>query len=227
MKKILKIISLLLILMMIVMCMVSCGGSDSSDSSDTASNTEDSAASEDNATEDTATEEPAQSEESQTSDEDLIRADLEVKIGDMDTIGDQIVAGLAADEEMADIFEKAGITAEDYGRPLADKIKIAIGDITVSDDASTATAVVTMDLPDFKALSENMDAALEDATEEISGMTQEEIYKKLGEIMVQEVSNPDLPVASTDYTFNYTKTGDTWAMDDAEASIEEFRSMLI
>ncbi len=156
---------------------------------------------------------------SSESPEDAIRADLAAQFDPIKNLDQEVmdelnssVSGIGLDEY--------GVSSDEYITSLLEGFDYTIDSVTVADDGTTATASVTITCKTFTdatARAEELSTEF-GQSDEISGMSQDELNAKIGEIMMQAIDETE--PKSTTCEFGYTKTDDTWTLDgDAESEI--------
>lgn len=154
--------------------------------------------------------------------EDLIRTDLTdqfdaVKSGDEDMLKE-------IEDASGDDFADLGIDSDDFATAYLDGFDYSIGDITVDD--STATAQVTVSCKSMKDIMEQFQAQFtqEVASSDLSTMTEDGLYARAGEILLDVTKNAE--VKDTDCTFTYEKGDDGAWTATSDASTEMMNAMM-
>ena len=218
-----KVIAILM-MVFLTAALTACGGSEpsrsaSSETSVSASSSESAAPAESSA-------ETSSEASAAVSDEDLIRQDLEPRLGLVDDAREEIVTQLSADESMKTLFEQTGISVEDFARPLADKINWEITSITVNGEEGTA--VVTLTMPDFETLNTTMTERIEtwaDEQDPSQFETQEDLYKAVGQLVLEIVQDPEVPTYTDTLDVAYKKAGGSWSPVDEAGLKAEFQTI--
>ncbi|WP_273382473.1 DUF5105 domain-containing protein [Enorma phocaeensis] len=150
-----------------------------------------------------------------TDPEQLIREDLEARLGEVDELDEAMATGL--EESVGDDLDSFGITAEEFSTAYLDGFGYEIGDITVDGDTATAEVTITV-----KSYNDIMSALQTDFgewlnSEEASAVTsEEELYQELGSMLIEAVQNTE--ATQNTLTVDYTKDGDEWTMDSSSMS---------
>lgn len=150
-----------------------------------------------------------------TDPEQLIREDLEARLGEVDDLDEVMVEGL--EQSVGDDFDSFGITAEEFSAAYLDGFGYEIGDITV--DGDTATAEVTITVKSYNDIMTSLQTEFSEwlYSDAASAITsEEELYHELGRIMIETVQNTE--ATQNTVTVDYTKNGDEWTMDSSSLS---------
>lgn len=197
MKKNAKLIVLLLSFVFGLMTLTACGGSSSTPESAAPSSSS------------------VSSEESAVSDVDQIKESLQGSTQDVirSSLTESTVESLKQDEELMEIMDKAGIDPEDYASAMVSHVSIEPGEVTV--DGDQATVELTMTLPDFSKMDEFQNQKLEEKMKDIdqSQMTEDEMYKAFGQVMLEIAKDPDMPVETQTLDVKLTMEDGQWVVD--------------
>lgn len=163
------------------------------------------------------------------SDEDLIRADIEKTIGGSEIDPASVLAGMKENPEAMETLEKAGIDPNEFATAIAKLTSVETKSVEV--DGDTATAVITVKMPDFTAMETMMNTEIQNlqTTTDVSKLTEDEAYKMIGEIIMKVVTDPTLPQAENDFDVTYAKQDGKWVLqDDAglQAAMEQATGVL-
>lgn len=153
-------------------------------------------------------------------DQEAIIADLKKELN-IDGYEAQVAAELKADQEFIATTNQVNLDIDEYVNAIAKKYKWDIGDVTV--DGDKAVAKVTMTSPDFNAMDTLLDEKIEafKASNDVSTMTEQDLMKALGEMMLEIVKADDLPLETQDFDIDYIKEGNTWKMADYDGVEQE------
>lgn len=155
--------------------------------------------------------------------EDLIRDDLTEQFDALKNGDDEFIDAL--EDSAGSEFETLGIDPAEYASAYLEGFDYEIGDITVED--STATAHVTLTLKSMNTIINDFSTQFQEEIEAIddpTSITEEDLYKRAGEIMVEVTKNTEPKTVECDFT--YSKDSDNvWSADDA-AGNELMNAML-
>lgn len=126
---------------------------------------------------------------------------------------------LTASPDFMDIVEKSGIDVEEAAEAYSSQFSVKVFDILFdSDTAATAQCVVTG--PDFIEMYKELDVRSQKAFEgaDMSKVTEDEFYKKMGELLIEYAKDPSLPKKDHDFeaSYTYSEGAETWYPDDRE-----------
>lgn len=134
-----------------------------------------------------------------------VKAELEsIKKLDQDAL-DQIVGGA---DSVSDLSEY-GISAEEFFRTWLEGFDYSVDKVTVNGDKATATITIKV-----KSLTSAMDSISNNISSIIASnpamltMTQEQIYKEIGNLLMKAVK--DAPMVSTTVDLPYELKNNTW-----------------
>ena len=131
---------------------------------------------------------------------------------------DAIVKGatesLKEDKELQDIAEKADIDLEEYAKALTSHFEIKTQEPVIKGDKGTVDVKLVM--PDYTKMDSFMEKKMDKFMEEIdtSKLSEDELYKKFGKLMMEIAADPDLPTTSETFSMDFTKTNGEWKADD-------------
>lgn len=117
-------------------------------------------------------------------------------------------------------LDEYGVSTNQYITSLLDGFDYTIDTVTVAEDGNTATASVSITCKTFTdatARAEELSAEFANS-EDILGMTEDELNAKIGEIMMQAIDETEPKTTSCE--LGYTLVDGTWTIDgDAESEI--------
>ena len=156
---------------------------------------------------------------SSESPEDAIRADLAAQFDPIKNQDQAVMDELNASVASAGLDEY-GVSTNQYITSLLDGFDYTIDTVTVAEDGNTATASVSITCKTFTdatARAEELSAEFANS-EDILGMTEDELNAKIGEIMMQAIDETEPKTTSCE--LGYTLVDGTWTIDgDAESEI--------
>ena len=161
----------------------------------------------------------AASESAALSDEEIIKADAQTVLDSLIT-KEVLVEAMKNDESFA-AFQSMGLDLDEFAEKLTGVFKFSVGDVTVNGD--TATAAVTMTLPDFSAdTDELLNKAMTEVTDgvDVEGMSEKEQVSLIMDVMMKVMTDPDMPTTSSDFDLKYTKDNGTWKVDEEGLDVE-------
>lgn len=190
-----KRISIAIVAMLCACCLafVACGGSSSS-----AASASGSAAS-------------SASSAGANADEQAIIKDIEDNATWFEAGKNEMASEIAKDEETAALFKLVGLDVNDYAKAVVDVMKMKCGKVTV--DGDKAVAELLMTIPDYDAMSAEMDKALEEADLN-SAKSEEEALAMAGEALLKAVESAPTKEISIDV--DYIKKNNKWEVADAD-----------
>ena len=153
-----------------------------------------------------------------TSDQDVISNDLTSQLDSFKSNGSQALADeLKANDST---FKTLGIESDEFAKELLDGFGYSIGAITVDSKAGTASAEVNLTSKTvssvFVSLVTNFPSALSNLTaDDIS--SEDKINKIIGNQLMEAAKSAE--TVTTTLNLTYSKTGDSWTMDDLETQI--------
>ena len=152
------------------------------------------------------------------SDQDAISKDLTSQLASFESSGRQKIAEeLKANDSS---FKTLGIDSGDFANELLDGFTYGIGAISVNSEAGTATAEVNLTSKTvgsvLTALVNNIPSAVSNLTaDDIS--SEDKINKVIGKQLMEAAKSAEME--TTTFSVTYSKTGDSWTMDDLETLI--------
>lgn len=153
------------------------------------------------------------------SDEEVIKEGITEELESIKSLDDEVLDELSV-ESMAAELEPLGIDGKEFMKAYLEGFDYTIGDINVEDD--TATVEITLKCKSFN----DYNTALQNAANELTGdvealasMSEDELNKKLGEVIMQTIG--EIEVKETDpITLTYKLDDNTWTPEeDAETLI--------
>ncbi|MDO4443357.1 MAG: hypothetical protein Q4B69_05720 [Slackia sp.] len=149
-----------------------------------------------------------------------VKADLAAQFDPVKNLDQAAVEELVAGLEAANEFETYGIDSAAYVNSMLSGFDYAIGDVAVAEDATSATATVSITCKSFTDAAERAATLSEEfaASGAFLDMSMDEMNKKIGSIMMQAMDETE--VKTTECTFEYRLTDDAWVIDgDAQQQI--------
>jgi hypothetical protein len=123
-----------------------------------------------------------------------------------------MIKEIASDEETASLFALVGLNPEDYAKAVVGVMSLACGDVTINGDKAVAEVIIT--LPDYEAISTEMDKALDEALAEMDESTsEEEALAAVGDAMMKALENT--PSKTETIKADYVKNNGKWEIADA------------
>ncbi len=152
------------------------------------------------------------------SDQDAISKDLTTQLDSFKSSGSQMIGEQLKANESA--LSTLGINSDDFAKEMLDGFSYSIGTIKVDSKANSATAEVTITSKTIysalTALVTNLPtAATNMSADDLS--TDENINKFVGKQLTEAVKSAG--TEETTITLTYSKSGDTWKMDDLETQV--------
>lgn len=134
--------------------------------------------------------------------------------------GDDWDAMIASIEESQGAeLQTFGITAEDFTKALLGGFNYEITDVDVDEDSDTAVAHVTLTCKSVSDFNEALTAAAEElmADESNATLTEEELYTKVGEVVIQTLDGLKTKETTLDLQINRDEDG-VWTEDESVAT---------
>ena len=154
--------------------------------------------------------------------EELIKEDLASQFDEVKKNDSDFVKGI--ESASGDSFDKLGIDSGEFAKAYLDGFDYKIGAVKVNEDKGTAKASVTVTCKSMAQIINTFTAAVDAETESMTSMSEDEIYKRCGELMMQ--ATKDTKVKKTKCTFTYKLNKDNaWEADDS-ATNEMIDAML-
>lgn len=146
--------------------------------------------------------------------EELIRADLTANLDLIKNADEETMDNLMQEIDASEL-EAYGIDGTEFATTLLKGFDYSIDSVTVDDD--TATADLTITCKSATALYGELESLTTDllSDPEVYTMTEEEIYAKVGELVMQALDETE--VRATTVQVSYSKTSEGWEMDDASS----------
>ncbi len=116
-------------------------------------------------------------------------------------------------------FSRLGLDPVDFAKAFLDGFEYEIKDVTVDEDAGTATAKVDVTCKSMNAIVSDFNQEFSTQATENAGKSMDELYKLGGEILMQ--STKDCATQTTECSFEYERNsaGNWEARDGAENDI--------
>ena len=151
-------------------------------------------------------------------DQDAISKDLTSQLDSFKSSGSKALADeLKANESS---FKTLGIDSDEFANELLNGLTYSIGTITVKDGAKSATAEVNLTSKSVSSVLTAMVTNLPTSVSSISAddiSSEDKINKFIGTQLMQAVKSAG--TEKTNLTLTYSKSGDTWKMDDLETQV--------
>lgn len=153
--------------------------------------------------------------------EQAVRADLDM----IKNVDDEMLSEVITPETEA-TFGELGLSASDFMKVYLEGFDYSISSVTVEGD--TAAVDVTFTCKSYDQLMEAADSAAETllADPDVYNYSEEELYSKLGELMMTEMQSKE-PVEGETFTLTYVKNGDEWVLEDTADNSNAIGSHLI
>ena len=153
-----------------------------------------------------------------SSDQDAISKDLTTQLDSFKSSGSQVIGEQLKANDSA--LSTLGINSDDFAKEMLDGFSYSIGTIKVDSKANSATAEVTITSKTIysalTALVTNLPTAVTNmSADDLS--TDENINKFVGKQLTEAVKSAG--TEETTITLTYSKSGDTWKMDDLETQV--------
>ena len=145
----------------------------------------------------------------QQSDEDLVRNSLSAELDSIKNLDEKFVNEISEAIDMSRL-SLYGIDGMEFMRSYLSGFDYAIDSVTV--DGDTAQAQRTLTWKSYTGYQKALQAAVDNITanpEELAGMSNDDINKKIGEIVIQSLDGVELKPTEP-ITINYTKNEGTW-----------------
>lgn len=145
----------------------------------------------------------------QQSDEDLVRNSLSAELDSIKNLDEKFVNEISEAIDMSRL-SLYGIDGMEFMRSYLSGFDYAIDSVTV--DGDTAQAQLTLTCKSYTGYQKALQAAVDNITanpEELAGMSNDDINKKIGEIVIQSLDGVELKPTEP-ITINYTKNEGTW-----------------
>ena len=155
------------------------------------------------------------------SDEELIKADINVSIGTEISPSD-LAKELRSDDSLA-VYESYGLDIDAVAQSLSQLYKVDVKNVTVNGDKATATLVATV--PTFGE--EMTDLIAEEAEKlDLTNATEEEAVQAAAKILNDVFTRSDYPVTKQEFTVDYIKKDGKWQMADSKAVSDKLNSVM-
>lgn len=153
-----------------------------------------------------------------SSDQDAISKDLTTQLDSFKSSGSQMIGEQLKANDSA--LSTLGINSDDFAKEMLDGFSYSIGTIKVDSKANSATAEVTITSKTIysalTALVTNLPTAVTNmSADDLS--TDENINKFVGKQLTEAVKSAG--TEETTITLTYSKSGDTWKMDDLDTQV--------
>jgi hypothetical protein len=142
-------------------------------------------------------------------DEEVIREQLTTELDSIKNVDSNFVDDFSESINMTQL-SVYGIDGTDFMQAYLNGFDYSIDDISVEGDQATAT--VTLTCKSYSGYQNALEDAVTKITEnpeELTTMTEDDINKKIGEIVIGSLENVDL-AQTTPIEIKYTKENDTW-----------------
>ncbi len=125
-----------------------------------------------------------------------------------------------------DTFQKMGITADDYARPIFEKMSVDSENIEI--DGNKATADVHFTMLDYEKY---LDLITEKLNESMAGLdvnnaSEDEIYAKMGEALVSVANDSYFPLTNVVLKVDFEKTSEGWHVKDIDKLEDDLNAAL-
>ncbi len=149
------------------------------------------------------------------SDEEVIKGGVTDTLDQVKKLDDATLSDMvdAASGELSGL-DAMGIDYKELFKTVFDGFDYQIGDIEVDGDAAKADLTITAkSFNDAETKAEEITANwLQEAGSSVNDMTEDQINAKVGELVMQAISETDPKTSTVKTTF--TKNGDEWSCDD-------------
>ena len=171
-------------------------------------------------------EEP-ETQEPQESDEDIIRKDVESKIGTVKMDKEALAQAMREDEASMETYELANIDVDEYAEALSAHMGTSITSVQV--EGNKGEVIVEMTMPDFDKMDKTLETLLNEyvASHDTTNMSTEDYYAAIGDLIMQVSKDPELPEKKETFNVSYTKVGDQWSMDDQSKILGEMENAFL
>lgn len=149
-----------------------------------------------------------------------IKADVAAQFDPVKNLDQAAIDELTADIEAVNEFETYGIDGTQYVKSMLAGFDYEVKDVTVAEDKTSAVATVDVTCKSFTDAAERAAELSEEfaASDELAGMSMDEVNKKIGSIMMQAMDETE--AKTTECAFDYRLADDTWIIDgNAEQEI--------
>ena len=123
------------------------------------------------------------------------------------------------EKQSTESFDKLGLDSTEFGKAYLSDFKYKITKVDVDSDNGKAKAYVTIESKQMSSiLNEYADAFNNQASDLVSKSNGDEnaLYKSVGQLLLQ--CTKDSKPVKTKCTFKYTKKGNTWEINSADAT---------
>lgn len=149
------------------------------------------------------------------SSEELIKQDLTAQFDEVKKSDSAFIKGV--ESASGDDFDQLGIDAKTFAKAYLKGFDYKIESVKVNEDKGTAKAKVTVTCKSMSDILNAFTTQVEAETESMTSLSEDEIYKRCGEIMMQAVK--DTKPKDTACTFTYKLNDDNaWEADDSATS---------
>ena len=145
----------------------------------------------------------------QQSDEEAVRNSLSAELDSIKNLDEKFVNEISEAIDMSRL-SLYGINGMDFMRSYLDGFDYTIDSVTVNE--GTAQAQITLTCKSYTGYQKALQAAVDNITanpEELAGMSNDDINKKIGEIVIQSLDGVELKPTEP-ITITYTKNDNTW-----------------
>ncbi len=120
------------------------------------------------------------------------------------------------ESSQGDSLSQFGLTGEDFTKALLEGFAYEVTSVDVDEDSDTAVAHVTLTCKSMTDLQENLVTAMTNlqSDESLQSLSEDEIYAKVGETILQTVKDEPVRETTVDLTLNRDEEG-TWTEDDS------------
>lgn len=153
--------------------------------------------------------------------EALIKEDLTTNFNEVNADSDDFVESI--EDVSGDELEQLGVDSTEFTKAFLHGFDYKIGKIVVDEDKGVATAKVMIIC---KSMQDIVEATSEAATAEadsLQGLSEEEVYKRVGAMMLEAAQNAEVKSTECTFTYRCDSDGEWEAGDDAEEQI--YRAM--
>lgn len=154
--------------------------------------------------------------------EELIKEDLAAQFDEVKKSDSDFLKGI--ESASGDSFEQLGVDTGEFAKAYLDGFDYKIGSVKVNEGKGTAKATVSVTCKSMAQIIDAFTAAVDAETDSMTSMSEDEIYKRCGALMMQ--ATKDTKPKKTKCTFTYKLNKDNaWEADDS-ATDEMIDAML-
>ncbi len=154
--------------------------------------------------------------EAENEDEKLILDQFQSYLDVLNDMKNDVITAINADEEALNDLARLQITPEDYAAAYASRVQAELLGITATENLGEVSFSLTF--PDSEKIEDFFDKYTDKYLEEnsVDGKSEEELYKIVGELIIEMFNEPDFPVQTVTGAARYANEGDGWKLQNEE-----------